>query len=294
MQPEFEELIRDSVPVSRGTLRILDVGCGPLSVLGKKVDGLELDLIGVDPLASEYSQILKTHGIAAPHKTLASTAESLLDLFEPNSFEFVHSRNALDHCEDPIRVIANMLTLVKEHCYIFINICQNEAENAGYTGFHRWNFDIIADQVVIWNPSRIELLDNVISGFPYNYHVGHHQGGKKFPDQIDIVIRKTAPLENLPNIPFPLSASFSQRNGWLTITAPNGCDEDLPFFVHGLSREGTVLNRSFRWYNNRIMRTIRLPRGKFATLRIGQFFQDFNQETRPFVNAWHALLQSTD
>ncbi|MGH9358954.1 MAG: hypothetical protein ACRD22_11680 [Terriglobia bacterium] len=53
LQPEIATFIHSA------DARILDVGAGPLTVLGKVWRGCRLDITAVDPLAVEYSALLE-------------------------------------------------------------------------------------------------------------------------------------------------------------------------------------------------------------------------------------------
>ncbi len=63
-----QEIIRR---IASGTdrIRILDVGAGPLTVLGKRLTGVQIDITAVDPLAGDYGTLLQRHGIAPPIRT---------------------------------------------------------------------------------------------------------------------------------------------------------------------------------------------------------------------------------
>jgi hypothetical protein len=52
--------------VERAGLRILDVGAGPASTLGKTYRGRRLDLTAVDPLAEHYQKVLDEFGLTPP------------------------------------------------------------------------------------------------------------------------------------------------------------------------------------------------------------------------------------
>jgi len=140
LQDEYKRLI-DARPGSP-PLRLLDVGAGPLTSLGKKWDGRTLRLFPIDPLAREYTDLLNRLGLRAPTPSQPGQGEQLLDLFEKNSFDFALASNSLDHSRDPMQVIHHMISVVKPHCYVFLGHFANEAVTAGYTGLHQWNFSI--------------------------------------------------------------------------------------------------------------------------------------------------------
>ena len=120
--------------------RILDVGAGPLTCIGKVWKGRRLDITPVDPLAGEYQKIFDKYRLEQPIPTKPAEAESLSRVFAPCSFDFAHARNCLDHSFDPPRAIEEMLKVVKAGCVVYLWHFENEGKNEGYEGLHRWNF----------------------------------------------------------------------------------------------------------------------------------------------------------
>ncbi len=144
---------------------VLDVGAGPLTLLGKVLPGRQLTIVAVDPLANEYDALLRSHGITPIVRTQYCEAERLSEKFQPESFDLVHVQNALDHSYDPLEGIRQMLKVLKRNCCIFMAHLGNEAENEKYVGFHQWNFCREGNRFIMWNKkSRIdvneELKDN--------------------------------------------------------------------------------------------------------------------------------------
>ena len=62
-------------------IRILDVGAGPVSVLGDKWDGRVVQVIPIDPLAKEYNKALSKNNIHPHIKTVYAEAERLTNYF---------------------------------------------------------------------------------------------------------------------------------------------------------------------------------------------------------------------
>jgi SAM-dependent methyltransferase len=296
LDPRLERLIADTLPAAGATARILDVGCGPLSVLGKRAS-FPIELVGVDPLADDYKALLARAGLEPPHRSVAGMGETLDELFEPESFDFIYSRNALDHCENPMRVISNMMRLARAGAKILILVNQNEAENAAYSGFHRWNFDKLSNFVVVWNGGSARLLDEIIGGRPYSFTIEDHYPGKKFPGELEIVIHKnnTSP-DRLERVAPGLAAAYSSKHGWVTLVADGSApiDENLSVFVHGLNKGTMGFRTSFRWYRDRPVRSVAVPAGEFEQVRLGQFYRDYGGGSQGYVNVWTATLDSPD
>jgi len=134
---------------------ILDVGAGPLSSLGKVFPGKSITITATDPLADEYNRVMSELGIVPPVRTISCEGERLLDLFEPESFDIAYARNALDHSHDPLRVIRNMVSLIKSTGLVFLRHFSNEAVQQGNVGLHQWNFDVRDGALVVWNESQV-------------------------------------------------------------------------------------------------------------------------------------------
>jgi SAM-dependent methyltransferase len=147
VQDEYKQLIK--APVDGSPIRILDVGAGPLTSLGKKWSGQNLQLFPIDPLADEYAALLTRLGLRAPVPSKPGRGEKLFDLFERNFFDFALASNSLDHSYDPLLVIRNMLAAVKPGACVFLGHYENEGVTAGYTGLHQWNFSIRKGDMIL-------------------------------------------------------------------------------------------------------------------------------------------------
>lgn len=138
-------------PEAGETLSILEVGSGPLTLLGKNWKGQKVNITATDPLASFYLDMAARHGISPPIRVQQAFAEDLSHYFDSESFNVVYCANALDHSFDPIRGIEEMLIVLKPNGRIVLEHAVNEAEHEHYAGFHQWNFDEIDGRFVVWN-----------------------------------------------------------------------------------------------------------------------------------------------
>jgi SAM-dependent methyltransferase len=130
---------------------ILDVGTGPLTCIGKKWEGREVQITAVDILADRYNKLLSQAGIIPLVLTQYAEAEKLLQTFSPNQFDLVYCQNALDHVYDPMGAINQMLGVVKpDHAVVLLHRL-NEGENAKYYGLHQWNLCREENEFIIWN-----------------------------------------------------------------------------------------------------------------------------------------------
>lgn len=141
-----------------GQARVLDVGAGPVTVLGHAAPaGTAIEIIATDPLAEAYARLHARHGLTSPNTTRFAFAEYLSAQFEPESFDIAHCRNALDHAIDPMTGLIEMLRVVKPGGLVVLEHARNEAESQGYGGFHHHNFEVREGRFVIWRPGQAPL-----------------------------------------------------------------------------------------------------------------------------------------
>jgi SAM-dependent methyltransferase len=138
----------DRIP--RPRVSIIDVGAGPITIVGYTHRGKELAVTATDALAEDYDRLLADAGLDPPVRTLECKGEDLSERFEPRSFDIAYARNSLDHSLDPIRVIENMLGLVRPDGFVVLEHLRNEGKSAGYRGLHQWNFDERDGGLVVW------------------------------------------------------------------------------------------------------------------------------------------------
>jgi SAM-dependent methyltransferase len=151
--------------ISEQTVSIIDVGSGPLTSLGKIYPGKTLEITATDPLADEYARIGREAAIELPVPPFPCRGEDLLEHFRAGTFDIAFARNALDHCVDPVRVIKNMVQLVKDGRFVVLRHNRREGEHQYYTGLHQWNFDIEHGEFVIRRPRRETIhMNRVLDG----------------------------------------------------------------------------------------------------------------------------------
>ena len=275
-------------------LNILDVGCGPLSVVGQRNGDFKVTLTGVDPLADEYQAMLAEVGVLPPFALVKGLGEEVGELFAEDSFDIVYSRNALDHSQDPIAAIRSMIKVAKPGATIWINVNRNEGINAGYNGLHSWNFEVSNEQVFIWTPMEAQTLDSVVDGYPYLYRTASVQKDKICPEELDIIIHKdctdtTKMIEVLPGV----FASRSNLNRSITIVDRTGSlDSKYNFFLHGVgSGDANAWSKSFRWYPNLPRRSINVDlQQEISAIRIGQYDVSFVNGEAVYLNIWTAYI----
>ncbi len=172
---EFHRQFIDDLPEQR--VRILEVGAGPMSNIGKRHPDKELELVPTDILANQYAKILSLFNVNPPFKTIYANVEKLEEKFEENSFDFVVANNAIDHCEDPVRAIVQMLFVVKPQHYVLLRHAEKEGERKNYSGIHWWNFGFDGNSPILFNKhysvdiSMIAEFWGTLKVFPEERHV---------------------------------------------------------------------------------------------------------------------------
>jgi SAM-dependent methyltransferase len=146
----LQEHLKKLLPQSNGRpYRILDVGAGPLTTVGKMYDGSRIDLLAIDPLASVYDTLLAKNGITPPVRTKYGEAEQVADMYPVDSFDLVHAANSLDHAHDPVAAIKAAARLVRPGGHVFLEHILNEGDREHYGGLHQWNFGVEGDSFKI-------------------------------------------------------------------------------------------------------------------------------------------------
>jgi len=142
-------------------IRILDVGAGPITLLGRTHPTKRIEIVATDALADEYDRIMQKYGVTPPVRTIYAQAERLGKVFPANSFDLVTAQNSIDHTFHPLRAIRQMLRVAKAGCYVLLNHTENEADKEHNIGLHQWNFTVCDGDFVIrgpsvtWNVSRL-------------------------------------------------------------------------------------------------------------------------------------------
>jgi SAM-dependent methyltransferase len=159
----LQQHLHDCLPSSE-RVHILDVGAGPLTVLGKKYPGKKLIISAVDPMADSYDKILIENNVEPLVRTKYGIGEKLIEQFNVNCFDIVYCQNALDHSYDPVEGIKQMLAVCKKGGYVVLFHETNEGVNEGYKNLHQWNFCKDKGHFVIWNNNALHDIDVLLDG----------------------------------------------------------------------------------------------------------------------------------
>lgn len=161
LQPVIVDRVRVATKDDNRIAKVLDVGCGPLSTIGKTDENVAINLVGLDPLADAYQELLKEADIERPHETVTGVAETASDLFGEGFFDYVHAENSLDHCQDAALALLQLQKVCRPDGIFFFRVFVNEGEHNHYSGMHQWNFDTYNGRVIFWRPGEIHFLDEI-------------------------------------------------------------------------------------------------------------------------------------
>ena len=85
-----------------------------------------------------------------PVATELCRGEDIAARFSPDEFDIAYARNSIDHSIDPMRVIENMVEVVRPGGAIVLRHYRCEAEVMHYEQGHQWNFDVDQDRLLVW------------------------------------------------------------------------------------------------------------------------------------------------
>jgi len=122
-----------------GPPKVLDVGCGPVSLLVDAHHKGSIDLTATDILIDSYSKLLIDYGYSdaiSGVKTVQAGAEELGAFFTESFFDVVFCNNALDHTDSPQKSMAQMTHLTKSGGYLIIAGNCREGTHEGWDGVH--------------------------------------------------------------------------------------------------------------------------------------------------------------
>lgn len=155
--------------ITGDSARILDVGCGPFSTLGTHLDGVSLEIVACDVLADKYRKIAQKKGIVPIIQIEKQDMECMT--YDDESFDIVHCRNALDHTNNPIDALGEMLRVCKPGGFVYLRHFENVGKNNDYSGSHHWNICLFDDDCKIWNDYKMFSLSSICSD-----HSSSHDG----------------------------------------------------------------------------------------------------------------------
>lgn len=159
LQPHVARCLPD-----KDIVNILDVGAGPLTVLGKITCSKTLNIDACDPMAEVYDEIMAEKGIVPLVRTTYAVAEHLSKFAKADHYDIIYCQNALDHSYNPVMGIREMLQVVIPGGHIILLHEINEAENERYLNLHQWNFCEQDGDFIIWNKAEHHNMNVHLQG----------------------------------------------------------------------------------------------------------------------------------
>jgi glycosyltransferase involved in cell wall biosynthesis/SAM-dependent methyltransferase len=148
----LQEWACELLPTGSEAVRILDVGAGPATWLGKKVAGRKVEIVAIDPLGDVYNKLMAEDGVPSPSAvTITCAAEDVLKHFESSSFDLVFARNSIDHARDAFLALENVFKMVRPGGALLLVHKMQEGRNQSYLGLHQWDFILRSGELFISN-----------------------------------------------------------------------------------------------------------------------------------------------
>ncbi len=135
--PELNMMAYDFISgMIKPTSKVLDVGSGVVSILNGTVS--PDNLTAADPLGGLYESIFdyEKYGIkpCVPVPAEEMTWE--------NAFDIVHMSNAIDHAQDPEKVLYQLMKACKPEGFVILQGFENEGTFEKWEGFHQWDITV--------------------------------------------------------------------------------------------------------------------------------------------------------
>jgi SAM-dependent methyltransferase len=123
-------------------LKVLDIGCGPVSMLRRGAIQGEISITGLDPLIEMYTLVLARHGLDAMPKMrcdqeVNGLAEDMDRLLHNQKFDLIYTQNALDHTQQPGRVVENVSRLLAPNGLFTVQVATREGTRQNWDQLHK-------------------------------------------------------------------------------------------------------------------------------------------------------------
>lgn len=142
---------------------IVDVGSGMSFCNGDKLDGKQLNVCYIDPLAPFFNKIIEKKKLELPKITFGFI--EYLSTFVPNKVSLIIVQNALDHSKNPLKGILECIESLEIGGVLYLRHFRNEAETENYRGFHQYNISIENDDMIIWDKERKTNINSFLKDF---------------------------------------------------------------------------------------------------------------------------------
>jgi SAM-dependent methyltransferase len=146
----FPEQILRSLGLLQPNLDVVDIGCGPISLLRWGQMNLGFRVTGFDPLMGIYDFIKRRHGLhllpaISPDHAIEDVFENALSHLAPTSIDLIYSNNALDHVQDFARCIRNIATVLRPGAVAIVSGSTKEGTQQNWDQFHKTDVWVESD-----------------------------------------------------------------------------------------------------------------------------------------------------
>jgi len=291
VQPVILDRVRQALRPGQSAARVLDVGCGPLSTIGKKADGLELEIVGLDPLADDYQRLFDQSGLKRPHHSVNGFAERATEYFGEAAFDYVHAENSLDHCQDAGRALAELRAVCRPDAIFFFRVFVNEGEHNHYSGLHQWNFDTYNGKVIFWRPGEIHFIDEIFQlPMRFWYDETEHGPARKRRRYLNCEVHNT-----------DLASGFVQagavmvrrlpRYSCLVLKRAEGFDPGQRVFAHFGFEAAPRQVATVIWPAEHDHHVLPIPPGRLKSIKLGQSQKRIGQTGQPdWDEIWSSFI----
>ena len=144
-------------------LRVLNIGCGPISELGE-ASNRPLSLVHMDPLARAHDRLMRFLDAPDRGEVIFGTAE-ILRKFNLGLFDVIVAPNGLPHAYDAPIGLMHLVDSLETRGVIALTPFENASMAAGRSGTTDWNIEIRGGQIHMWTATRSALFDHQAHGF---------------------------------------------------------------------------------------------------------------------------------
>lgn len=142
---------------------VLDVGCGMSFRTKYLLEGYEVNLHYIDPLADFFNKIAIKKKVNVPTIRFGML-EYLSAFYKAEDISLIFIFNALDHSQDPLKGLFECFEVLTIGGVIYLQHHNNEAETESYRGFHQFNITIINQELIIWNKKNRYNINEMFDG----------------------------------------------------------------------------------------------------------------------------------
>jgi hypothetical protein len=290
--------IENDIKKLTGSIRILDVGAGPVSVAGiaSMNPGLHITRDCTDPLGDIYTKLLEEQGISSP-TYISKPAEELDEVLSPESYDYIFCRNALDHSFDCPRAIKSLLSLLKPGGVMRLRHYENEGIYANYSGFHRWNFMEAGGEGLLFSQvssHNIRSLVSPMASICYQSMTNQKDDGSH-RKMVEIVVVKPTGFSRPPiHESHGIRVEISDCGLAIKVTRTQSYNNHYPMFIHFISQDRAAVSTTLVWEDSSfriypLFSQSSASERAFKAVAIGQydFTEGHNHYSPTFHNQWY-------